>query len=199
MNTFQLKNHLIEYVEEEHIYVVDGIIIPSVTQILDIKFKNKYSYVNREVLQKASDRGTLIHKEIQDYCENGKESSLEEVYNFKFLQNIYKFKILKNEVPIIIEKNGNPVAVGRLDLIIEKDNKKIVADIKTTSTLDRQYLMYQLNLYKIGYEQTYGENIQGLKGIHLKESKRNLVDIPIDENCAWNIIDEYYKEDLLNE
>ena len=54
-----------------------------------------------------------------------------------------------------------------------------VADIKTTSVLDKEYLVYQLNLYRIGLEQSYDYKIDSLYGIHLRDGKRKLVPIPI--------------------
>ena len=64
MNTWEIKGHVLEYFDDTHTYLVDGIIVPSITQILKIKFKNKYSVVNQKVLNRASERGTEIHEAI---------------------------------------------------------------------------------------------------------------------------------------
>ena len=69
------------------------------------------------------------------------------------------------------------------------------ADIKRTATLDKNYLAYQLNLYRIAYRQCYGKEWTFLKGIHLREEKRKFVDIPLAEALAWDLVDDYWKKE----
>ena len=147
MDIYEIKGHTLEYLDSIHCYVVDGVILPSITKILGLKFKDKYKNVKKEVLNKAAKRGTEVHNAIENYCKNGTESELREVKNFKFLKKQYKFEVLGNEIPIIIfDDRGKPIATGRLDLVL-KDGEKIgLGDIKRTSVLDKEYLAYQLNL-----------------------------------------------------
>ena len=193
-----INGHTLEFIENGHIYVCDGEIVPSITQILKLKFGGKYDHVNRQTLQKASEKGTMVHEAIEKYCKYGYESDLPELRNFKFLQRVYKFDVLWNEVPVILSVDGEPVSAGRLDLVIEKigedgalHGERGIADIKRTSTLDKEYLSYQLNLYRIAYQQCYGIKIDFLKGIHLREEKRKYVDIPINEEMAIELVKEY--------
>ena len=41
---------MVEFIEEGHIYLVDGVIVPSVTQILHRVFPEKYEGIPKEVL-----------------------------------------------------------------------------------------------------------------------------------------------------
>lgn len=186
-----IQGHTLEYFDDEHQYVVDGICVPSITQILAVKFGHKYSGVSDKVLQNAAIRGTAVHKAIEDYCINGTESDLKEVKNFKFLQKHYGFEVLENEVPVILFDGDKPIAAGRLDLVLKIDDKIIGADIKRTSTLDKEYLAYQLNLYRIAYRQCYGVEWDELRGVHLREDIRKFVLIPINEDMAWQLVMEY--------
>lgn len=193
-----INGHVLEYFDDEHVYLVDGVIVPSITQILKYKFGGKYNGVSKSVLQKASEKGTEVHEAIEKYCKYGYESDLPELRNFKFLQRVYKFDVIENEVPVILSFDGKPVSAGRLDLVIEKigedgalHGERGIADIKRTSTLDKEYLAYQLNLYRIAYQQCYGMKIDFLKGIHLREEKRKYVDIPINEDMAIELVKEY--------
>lgn len=68
MESWDLEGITLEYDEDTHTYIADGIIVPSVTQIIKDKLGNKYSTVAPEVLKRASIRGTAIHKSIEDYC-----------------------------------------------------------------------------------------------------------------------------------
>lgn len=191
MDTWNIKGHTIEYIDECHLYLVDGVILPSITQILKIKFGHKYDDVPKEVLSRAADKGTAVHKAIEDYCKLGLDSDLLELRNFKFLQKQYKFEVLDNEVPVILFKDDIPVACGRLDLDLKIDNDEGLGDIKRTSVLDKEYLAYQLNLYRIAYQQCYDKEIKFLKGVHLRKDIRKFVDIPINEELAKKLVEEY--------
>lgn len=192
METWEIKGHTLEYIDETHTYLVDGVIKPSITQILKVKFGNKYDSVDKDVLQRASELGTATHKAIEDYCKLGIESDLKELNNFKFLQLQFGFKVIDNELPIILFQNGIPVACGRLDLVLD-DNGPCLGDIKRTSVLDKEYLAYQLNLYRIGYQQCYGMEIKGLRGLHLREDVRKYIELPINEEMAIDLLNEYLK------
>lgn len=191
MNTWDISGYTLEYDDESHTYIVDGVIVPSVTQILAVKFGNKYAGVNRSTLERAASRGTAIHEAIENFCKYGDYSELKELHNFRFLAAYYDFFVMENETPIIIFKEDTPIAAGRLDLVLGINGDTAIADIKTTATLDKEYLAYQLNLYRIGYMQSYGIEITQLYGVHLKEDKRKLVSIPVNAGIAWDIIDEY--------
>ncbi len=193
MEVWQLKGHIIEYIDDTHTYLVDGIILPSITQILKLKFGGKYNTVNPVVLQRASERGTEVHKAIEDYCKSGLETDLKELRNFKFLQKAFGFEVKANEIPIILFQNNIPVACGRIDLVLF-DKELCLGDIKRTSVLDKEYLAYQLNLYRIGYQQCYDEEIKGLKGLHLRDDVRKYINIPINEEMALDLL----KRDLEN-
>lgn len=191
MDTWNIKEHTLEYIDDIHAYVVDGIVVPSITQILQSKFNSKYNHVTQEVLNRAAERGTAVHTAIENYCKTGELGDLKEVRNFKFLQKQYNFEVMENEVPIIVFFDDKPIAAGRLDLVLKKDDVIGGADIKRTATLDKEYLFYQLNLYRIGYRQCYGVEWEFLKGIHLRDDTRKFVDIPINEDMAWKLIHEF--------
>ena len=78
-----------------------------------------------------------------------------------------------------------------MDLVAEIDGETAVADYKTTATLNKEKLTYQLNLYKIGIEQSYDILINKLFGIHIRDGKAKLVEVPILEGEEW-------KQELLN-
>lgn len=190
MDTWQIKEHTLEYIDEIHQYLIDGMCVPSITQILKIKFGRKYEGISKEVLTKASEKGTKVHEAIENLCKTGEIENLKEVKNFMFLQKNYKFEVLENEVPIILFKDNVPVAGGRLDLVLKIGDDIGLGDIKRTATLDKEYLAYQLNLYRLAYQQCYDTEIKFLKGLHLREDTRKFIDIPIKEEII-KIVDEY--------
>ena len=195
METWEIKGHILEYIEDTHTYICDGVILPSITQIIKYKFKNKYSNVSETILAKASEKGTEVHKAIENYEKYKIEDvNCVELRNYKFLKRQYCFDCLNNEVPIILFIDQKPFAAGRLDLELLKDNLYGLGDIKRTATLDKDYLAYQLNLYRIGFQQCYDIEISFLYGLHLRENVRKCVNIPINEKVALDLIYEYIKE-----
>lgn len=189
MKSWKINDDILEFDEDGHIYLVNGVVVPSVSQLLNFKFKNKYDGISENVLKRAADKGIELHEAIEMYCRFGLEKDLVELRNFKFLQKQYNFEVVENEVPIIIYYRKKPVAAGRLDLVLKEGKDLILADIKRTSVLDKEYLGYQLNLYKIGYEQSYHRSIKYLKGVHLRENIRRYINIPINKK----IVVEYLK------
>ena len=193
METWNINGHTLEYIDDGHIYVYEGEVIPSITQAMKVRFGKKYEGIDKATLQRASDMGTAIHKAIEEWCKTGAESDYQEVRNFKFLLDKHEMKTVNNEVPVILYKDGEALLAGRLDLVIKSTKNGCVglADIKRTSTLDKEYLGYQLNLYRIAYQQCYGDHISFLRGIHLREDIRKMVNIPINEKLAWDLVNEW--------
>ena len=194
METFSIKGGTLEYFDDTHTYLYDGIMLQSVTQILGAKYKNDYASVPPAVLDNASKRGTAVHKAIENFNVSGYDDGSEAVRNFKFLQKQYGFEVLDSELPIVIFKDDMPIACGRLDMTMLIDGKTGIADIKTVSSLNKEKIAYQLNLYRIGLMQSYGVDAKFLKIIHLRDGIRKVIDSPINEGMTWELIDKYLEE-----
>ena len=194
MENWNIKGHDVEFIDDTHTYLVDGVIVPSITQILKVRFNKKYDGIPKETLQRASEKGTQMHEVIEKWCKNGEESDLVELRNFKFLKRQYNFSVLKNEVPVILWHEGDIIGAGRLDMVIEMNGQVGLADLKRTSVLDKEYLGYQLNLYRFAYQQSYGEEIEFLRGIHLREDVRKFVQIPINRELTIKLIEEWREQ-----
>lgn len=194
MEQWEIKGGVLEYIDESHTYIYDGIVLPSITQLLKCKFGGKYDGIPKAVLNRAAELGTAVHKAIEDFERQGIETDLPELRNWKFLKKAYDFDCLDNEVPVVLFNDGEAVAAGRLDLVLAEKGCIGLGDIKRTSTLDKQYLTYQLNLYRVAYTQCYGALICFLRGIHLRNDVRKYIDIPINENLAYEVINDYLKE-----
>ena len=180
----------LEFIEDGHIYLVDGVIVPSITEILRVRFGDKYSNINAKTLAKAALRGTQIHAEIESLVKNGEAADIDEVRGFRFLQSHYDFTVCGSEIPVVLFEDDIPVGAGRLDLVLKIGDQIGGADIKTTSTLDKDYLFYQLNLYRIAYRQSYGIEWTFLRGIHLRGDRRKFVEIPISDE-PMDLVTEY--------
>lgn len=194
VESIYLAGRCLEFERESHTYAVDGIVVPSVTTILKSRFPDTYSCVKPEVLQAAAERGTQIHAAIERFCRTGWEACLPEIDGFKDLMDRHGLRVFGNELPLILFDAGEPVAAGTADLVFEMDGCTCGADIKTTSRLYKDYLECQLNLYRLGYEQTYGSLWDKLYALHLRGDHKKLVEIPVNEELAFEIIRRYKEE-----
>ena len=194
METFSIKGGTLEFFPETHTYLYDGLMLPSVTQILGAKFRNDYASVPPAVLNNASKRGTAVHKAIENFNVSGYDDGSEAVRNFKFLQKQYGFDVLDSELPIVIFKHDIPIACGRLDMTMMIDGQTGIADIKTVSALNKEKIAYQLNLYRIGLMQSYGVDAKFLKIIHLRDGIRKVIDCPVIKDMAWELIEKFLEE-----
>ena len=188
---FEKSDIALEFVEDEHIYLANGVIVPSVTQIMQASFPDKYAGIAYSRLQAAAERGTAIHRVVEGYVNYGVSTPLtDELRGYRFLERTYGFKSVTAEMPLIYCQRGKPVFAGRMDLLLD-DGGTTLADIKTTAILDKEWLKVQLNLYLLAFEQCYGEKVTGLKGIHLRGQTRKYVNIPIDTQCAKDALKKY--------
>ena len=194
MNTYEINGKTIEFLEEQHLYLVDGILVPCVSNILAYKF-NDYGRVSREVLQRASEKGTALHKAIEDYEQQGITSELQEFKNYLFLKKHHKFENIENEVPVLYENEDRVLFVGTLDQIIQVDGKLGINDFKRVSAPNKLKIAYQLNFYKMAYEQTYGRKIDFLSYTHLRETVRKFNYLPINEETTLNLLNEFYEKE----
>lgn len=191
--TTKILGYTLEYYDDGHQYLIDGVSVPSISEMLKSKFGGKYDGINRTTLKRAAEAGTEVHEAIERFCKTGAYSALPEVRNFRFLQKQYKFDVFQNEVPVILMVDDEPIAAGRLDMVLKMDGLIGGADIKRVATLDKEYLAYQLNLYRIAYKQCYGVDWQFLRGIHLRNDVRRFVKIPINEYATWQFINDWRK------
>ena len=192
--TWEINENTLEYFDENHEYYVDGVKVPSITEIMTVRFGHKYDIVPEGTLKRAAEAGTRMHEAIEDYVRNGNDDGSEEVRNFRFLMNRYQITPMRSEVPVILYQDG-PFAAGRLDLELMKDGEIGLGDLKRTSVLDKEYLVYQLNLYKLAYEQSYHDTVEFLIGLHLRGDKRKLVALPMNYKFADEIIKEWKEKE----
>ena len=143
---------MIEFNEATHEYFNDGKKLISVTQLMRKHgLAPDYSAVPSSVLTAKAERGTLIHKEIEDFIKHGEVGFTSE------LQSFHEY-IWKNNITVVMSETiaFNDIVAGTADLILEDANgDRIIADIKTTATLHKESVAWQLSIYAKLLEQ-YG-------------------------------------------
>ena len=160
---------MLEFNEEKHEYTLDGKKLISVTQLMQKhNLAPSYAGVSTDVLNAKAERGSLIHKEIEDYIKNKEIGFTPEMALFKEHVEQNKIDVLESEYRV-----NNDIVAGTIDLVFIVNDVLYIADIKTTYQLHQEAVSWQLSIYgylywynhdlqnkelaKLDYEQTYGQ------------------------------------------
>lgn len=148
---------MIEFLEEPHLYLVDGVLVKSVTQILQLIFPNKYKGIDKSILNKKATFGTTGHSIIEHLDLKDVESVQNQLLSIKnkgleicireYLRLVKKYKIepLEHELKVSYKH----IFAGTLDLIANVGGIESLCDIKFTAELDKEYLSWQLGMYAL--------------------------------------------------
>ena len=195
MERYNIAGYVVDFDRENHYYYVNGKAVISVTQIIDTLLPKPYKNVDPEILKMAADKGNQLHDMIEHYERFGKKTMHVEMHSYLALKAQHQFDVLENEKIVLIHHKGLIVAAGRFDMIVQSPYLKGlgIADVKRMVHLDEERLKMQLNLYRLGYEQTYKKKINYLKCIHIRYRQYHYLDIPIDRQYAKSVLEDYIK------
>lgn len=147
----------LQFDEVKHEYTYNGLVLPSVTHIINEILPDKYSNVNKRVLNEKAKFGTKGHKIIECLDVRDIESAQKHVREIKnkdleiclreYLRLVIKYDIkpLKHEMKI----NYGYLYAGTLDMIADVNRELSLIDVKFTNTLDYSYLSWQLGMYSL--------------------------------------------------
>ena len=179
---------MISFDKQTHTYTNDGRLLLSVTEVIKrYVFPDMYSNVPEEVLAKAAERGTSTHAIIERYIKGtltNEEYEANKADVDAFANEIEKRHLFLGQSECIV--SDGELLAGTIDIIgICNDGiteRLMIADVKTTSKLNIEYLQWQLSLYSYlmcnadGKEYIAGDS-PDLYGIHLRDGKCKIVKI----------------------
>ena len=139
-----LANSGVVFDKENHTYRLGDKRLWGITGMLSSQlFPEKYDFVPQEVLQRAANRGNIIHEACDHYDKTGEVKRIE----VRWYENVLKennIKVLSSEYIVTdFEHFASPI-----DKVVEINNEVHLLDVKTTSALDYEYLSWQLSVYK---------------------------------------------------
>ena len=62
--SWEIAGHTLEYFDDDHTYLVDGIVVCSITQCLKFKFGNKYASVDASTIPSISSYSSSISSSL---------------------------------------------------------------------------------------------------------------------------------------
>ena len=176
----------LEFQEEGHIYTVDGIRVPSVSEITSFLARIAYGEAPPDVMAIAAERGTMVHRATQELDEKGECSITGDLA--PYLQAYSSFLEEHNPKWDFIEfpVNNGLLYAGTLDRYGLLNNTHAILDIKTTSSITRNvkalYTAAQ-NLYRMAIQDWLP-----VDKIYILQLKRDatykLVELPVEDGLA---------------
>ena len=147
-----------EFDEENHIYKLNGSIIPSVSEIIEPIHKRIYEDISFNTLKSAADRGIRVHRAIEFinkydfYSIDNDCKGYIEAYK-KFRNEHLDWRLLNSEFRTY---HKNLLYGMTIDEIYQTPKGLLINDIKTTSQSHLDAWSVQLGGYKAGYESQQG-------------------------------------------
>lgn len=172
--------------ELSHTYNYMGCQLSGITSLLHrTLFADKYTGISPEVLAKAAEYGHNIHEQIEIVDSLGVESDNPSVIDY------CRMKKENNLVPLVNEYlvSDEIAYASSIDIVFDDYT---LADIKTTSRLDMEYLSWQLSIYAWLFEmQNPGLKVPRLLAIWLPKpryGKSTLVEVPRKSKDAIKVL-----------
>ncbi len=156
----------VKFDKEKHTYHIGDRQLQGITGLIGRHlFKDKYSDIPKEILDRAAEYGTLVHDELEDFINSGEMGiSNEFTVFFKTYYPKIKGKTLYAEYLVSDEKHF----ATKIDLV-ELDGESVeLTDYKTTYALDKDYLSWQLSICAYLFELQTGVKVTKLKALHLR-------------------------------
>ena len=169
MNKLNVDMSRLAFDEKKHIYSLDGVVLPSVTQILRPVTECFYSGIDPDVLQKAADRGTAIHSAIETWIDYQMDTIVVDAYRGYFNAFLTWWGD-RNPVPLATElRTYHKILMyaGTVDLIAEIDGKTVLVDYKSSVSVNMKAYALQLEAYQQALK-SHGIITAGKMVLHLK-------------------------------
>ena len=180
-----LKN-AIEYLDDIHTYLINGVIVPSVSSLVNFANPKDFSQIPQYILDQAREYGTAQHEGIYKFLTTGEITEYEDE---RLNNGLMEFMRLKDEY--ISNAFGAEVMVGykgryagRFDLL----SQGTLIDYKTNYKPDIESLEWQMGFYKLAIRDT----------LDLAVIKCMCLWLPKGKAGKWIEINPRPKEDCLN-
>lgn len=174
------------FYDDTHRYTVDGVEVPSVSELTRFISREIYGDVQQFTLDQAASRGTSVHKATEALDKYG--SAEIDDQHVGYLKAYLAF--LKDRHPewekIEWSVNNEQLYAGTIDRYGSLDEKKVIVDIKTTGNITRGHkTLYTAaqNLYRMAVEKI--ATVDALYILQLKnDGNYKLIELPIQDELA---------------
>lgn len=214
MKSTTLPQSRVQFIENRaeglHAYMLDLEELTGVTTVLkQVLFYDKYNGISEEVLRRAAIRGTAIHEAVQAHllgipyvpAPDTLEFKAEAARALASWQNYERGSELQTMVETecveYLVSNEQDIA-SKVDVVFKNKGGEgyTLADIKTTSEFDEEYLSWQLSIYADFFRQQTGEAVTMLVAMWYNRSRGTWQVIQVKDkghDAVQSLIDDWRK------
>lgn len=140
------------FYDENHVYEVDGVKVPSVSEIIRFLSREEYGDINQYTLDNAAQRGTAVHKACYEILRHG-DCEVDDnisgyIRAFVLFCREHKAKAIHLEKAFAVDT----IYAGTIDFYGEVDGELSIVDYKTASVIKKTLVKAQVNGYRRGSE-----------------------------------------------
>ena len=193
MKELVLNNCGVVFNRDAHTYTLGDLTLSGITGIIKkMLFPDKYKDIPQAVLEKAAARGTAIHEACEMADTMGVVPPIDVVQKYVAERERLGLTPIANEYTVTDGKN----IASNIDVIWRKGKgaSVILGDFKTTSERDKEYVSWQLSIYKWLFELVNPKvKVSGLKVVWMHPDKEvEMEDLEIhDAAVCKRIIEDY--------
>lgn len=184
----ELVDSQVAFNQEEHTYSLGRIALKGITGMIKSQlFPDIYKDIPQYILDKAAERGTMVHESIELFDAGFEpKDTTPELENYKRIKRENELTTLANEY-IVTDKEHFASAI---DLVLCKGEDVILADLKTTYTLDKEYVRWQLSIYAYLFELQNPElNVSKLYALWLRDDKSEFAEVKrVESDTIKNLL-----------
>lgn len=172
----KLVDSQVAFNQEEHTYSLNGIVLKGITGMIKSQlFPDMYKDIPQWILDKAAERGTMVHESIELFDAGFEpKDTTPELESYKRIKRENGLTTLANEY-IVTDKEHFASAI---DLVLCNGDDIILTDIKTTYTLDKEYVRWQLSIYAYLFELQNPElKVSKLYALWLRDDKSEFAEV----------------------
>lgn len=178
----------LEFEETKHVYTLDGIIIPSVSTVMEPLNADKYAGISKATLDNAANKGTAVHDCIENWIKFGFMDIPPEhqsyIDGFMEWWNKNTPKVVGSEIRLYHKILGYG---GTCDLLAYIGDKLTLIDYKSTYVLSDMTCRIQLEAYAQALA-SHGIKVEQKMILHLKKDGKSAQrDYPANDAEAWRV------------
>lgn len=132
-----------------HTYTLNGMVIPSVTQLMKPLSNAKYGAIDESTLRAKAEKGTAVHEAIEFHIAYGAidcPSDLMGYFNaYLAWRDDYLPRIVMSEQAVY---HPAMLYAGTMDLLAVIGDRNVLIDVKTTSQINDMLTSVQLEAYE---------------------------------------------------
>lgn len=176
----ELKQSQVIYDPVPHTYTLDGKQLKGITAIIKERiFPDEYANVPEATLKAAAERGTRIHQALELYDTTG--ITTEDCTEFmSYLGERDNHSFMHHHLATeYVVSDGREYASAIDKVYADEDGESVIlADIKTTYKLNKDYVSWQLSVYAYFFSLLNpGIKVKGLYAVWLRDDKHKIVEV----------------------